>query len=70
LGFKAFLYAVIKPELDHYLINLRERKVIQTIMTIQSYIRLIDSQERVSLLKHQEVIRRIFVYYQSGFDFK
>jgi hypothetical protein len=70
LGFKAFLYAVIKPELNYYLVNLRERKVIQTIVTIQNYIKLISSQERVALSKHQEVIRRIFVYYQSGFNFK
>jgi hypothetical protein len=53
LGFKAFLYAVIKPELNYYLINLRERKVIQTIMTVQNYIKLINSQERVTLSKHQ-----------------
>jgi hypothetical protein len=70
LEFKAFLFSVIKPKLDHYLINLRERKVIQEIVVIQNYIKLIISQDRIMLSDRQEIIRRIFVYYQSGFDFK
>jgi hypothetical protein len=70
LGFKAFLYAVIKPELNDYPINFREKKVVQAITTIQNYIKLINSQERIALSKHQEVIRKVFIYYQSGFNFK
>jgi hypothetical protein len=65
LGFKAFLYAVIKPEMNHYLINFRKRKVVQAIITIQDYIKLINSQERIALSKHQEIIRKIFIYYLS-----
>jgi hypothetical protein len=52
LGFKAFLYSVIKPELNYYLINLRERKVIQAIIVIQNYIKLINSQEKIMLSEH------------------
>jgi hypothetical protein len=39
-------------------------------MTIQNYIKLINSQEKIALSEHQEVIRKVFVYYQSGFNFK
>jgi hypothetical protein len=70
LEFKTFLYSVIKPELNHYLINFRERKVIQAIGIIQNYVKLINSQDKIMLSEHQEIIRRIFVYYQSGFNFK
>jgi hypothetical protein len=69
LGFKAFLYAVIKPELDYYPNNFRKRKVIQANIIIQNYIKLINSQERIALSKYQEIIRKIFIYYQSGFTF-
>jgi hypothetical protein len=68
LGFKAFLYSVIKPELNYYLINWRERKITRAIIVIKNYIKLLNSQEKIMLAEHQEIIRRIFVYYQSGFN--
>jgi hypothetical protein len=69
-GFRAFLSSVIRPDLNYYLINLRERKVARAIIVLQNFMRLITSQEKLKLSEYQEVIRRIFVYFQSGFNFK
>jgi hypothetical protein len=49
---------------------LREKKVARAIIVVQNYIELINSQKKIMLSEQQEVIRKIFVYYQSGFSFE
>jgi hypothetical protein len=69
LGFSTFLCTAIKLELNYYPINVRDIKVTQAIVTIEEYLRIINSHDRIPLMKHQEIIRRILIFYQSGFSF-
>jgi hypothetical protein len=69
LGFNAFLCAVIKLELNHYPTNFRYIKITQAMVVIGKYIEVINSHDGIPLEEYQEIIRKVFVYYQSGFSF-
>jgi hypothetical protein len=47
----------------------RHIKVTRAIATIEKYIEILNSYVRIPLEKHQEIIRKISIYYQTGFSF-
>jgi hypothetical protein len=62
-GFNNFLHNTMQPNKAKYW------RIIKMIITIDKFIKTLNSEENILLNPVQDIIRRIFIYYQTGFQF-